>query len=135
MRLLLLCAAVLSLATSAFDADAAAKQASAFAPGVATYDDVVASLGPPSSETAAPDGSRSVIYVSVRSHVKAVTFVPIVGLFVGGAQSTTSTTNFTFGPDGRLLQSTNSASTIDCSTSVVLSVGGGCVKGGRGPAP
>ncbi len=96
MRLLLWCAAALSMATGAFAADVTAEQASAFRPGVATYEDVVASFGSPSTDTASSDGSRTIIYVSVRSHVKAVTLVPIIGLFVGGAKSTTTTVSFTF---------------------------------------
>jgi hypothetical protein len=135
MRLLLWCAAALSIATSAFAADVTAEQASAFRPGVATFEDVIASFGSPSTDTASSDGSRTIIYVSVRSHVKAVTLVPIIGLFVGGAKSSISTVSFTFGSDGRLLQSSSSAKTIDCSTSVVLSVGGGCVSGGPAPPP
>jgi hypothetical protein len=126
---------VLSLATSAFAADLTAYQASMFRPGVSTYEDVVGSLGTPSSATASSAGSRTITYVSVRSHVKAVTFIPIVGFFVGGATSSILTTSFVFGADGRLLRSSNSESTIDCLTTVVLSVGGGCVKDGASQPP
>jgi hypothetical protein len=135
MRFLLWCAVALSLATSALAADVTAEQVTAFRPGVSTYKDVVASFGSPSSENVLSDGSRTITYVSVRSHVRAVTLVPIIGLLIGGAKSTISTASFAFGSDGRLMQSSSSSKTADCSANVVLSVGGGCVKGGPAPAP
>jgi hypothetical protein len=119
-RSLLWCAVALSLATSALAADVTAEQVTALRPGVATYEDVVASFGSPSGETVLSDGSRTITYVSVQSHVRAVTLVPIIGLFIGGAKSTISTASFTFGSDGRLMRSSSSPKTVDCSASVAV---------------
>jgi hypothetical protein len=115
MRLLLCCVAVLLFATAASARDITLEQAAAFKPGVATYGEVVTALGEPSSETALSDGSRTLVYMSVRSHVKLATFVPVVGMFAGGARATTSMITFMFGPDGRLTQSSATTSHMDCS--------------------
>jgi hypothetical protein len=50
--------------------------------------------------------------------VKGSTFVPIVGLFAGGAKSSGATYVFVFGSDGKLMSSSSSGVNVDCSTSI-----------------
>jgi len=66
------------------------------------------------------DGTVTVRYSSVKTRVKGTTFIPIVGMFVGGAKGTSSVRSFTFGGDGRL----KSFATGDFQTK--CSVFGGC---------
>jgi hypothetical protein len=103
-----------------------------FKVGVATYDDVTAKFGKPSSVSMMSNGTRMIAYTAVNTHVKAATFVPIVGLFAGGATSQTSVVSFTFGPDG-LLQS-SSATNADANCSVGF-VSAGCQGGAAVPPP
>lgn len=78
-----------------------------FQEGVTTYKDVVGTYGLPQTDMTLPDGTRQIIYVHSDVQLKAATFVPLVGLFAGGADTTTNTTTFVFGPD-ELLQRSNS---------------------------
>src|ERR1700722_8009474 len=76
-----------------------------FKVGTATYADVTARLGRPSSFSVLSNGVRIAAYVGVKTRVKAASFIPIVGLFAGGATSDASVVTFTFGPDGLLQRS------------------------------
>jgi hypothetical protein len=96
-----------------------ADQVAQFKVGVATYEQVVATLGKPSSVTIDSDGIRIVTYSSIRTHPKAITFVPVVGLFAGGATGDISWAIFTFGQDGRLTRSTMTDANTDCTMRLV----------------
>lgn len=73
-----------------------------FRTGVDTLAVVTARLGRPNMTESNSDGTTTIRYSSVRTHVKGATFIPIVGLFAGGAKGHSSVRAFTFGPDGRL---------------------------------
>lgn len=92
------------------------EEASQFKIGVATFDEVTARLGQPQVVTTESDGDRTITYSSIHTSVKAATFVPIVGLFAGGAKAQTSTVTFAFGPDGLLKKSSIGNTTVACST-------------------
>jgi hypothetical protein len=100
--------------------------------GVATYGDVIAKLGKPSSVSVLSNGTRTVAYVGFKTHVKAASFIPIVGLFAGGATGDTSVVSFMFGPDGLLQASSATNADVDCSSSIVSA---GCQGGAAIPAP
>jgi hypothetical protein len=104
----------------------------ALKPGVATYPDVVAALGRPSSETFDSSGVRTIAYSTTRMHIKAATFIPYVGLFAGGATSDVSVVTLSFGADGRLLNYQSATSQTDCSSNVL---GAHCSGGGLPAAP
>jgi hypothetical protein len=91
------------------------EQAAQFKVGVATYDDVIAVLGKPQAVINDSSGNRTIVYTSYRSHVKAMTYVPIVGLFAGGAKADLTSVTFTFGPDGKLTQSSAGDTNVNCS--------------------
>ncbi|MDR3471600.1 MAG: hypothetical protein P4M09_07900 [Devosia sp.] len=90
-----------------------------FKVGVATPDDVIGKLGKPLSVMTTSDGSETLIYGSSHARPKAATFVPIVGMFAGGATGETTAITFVFGPDHLLKNATTNTSNIDCSMHVV----------------
>jgi hypothetical protein len=75
-----------------------------------TYGDVVGSLGQPTSSMVASTGNRTIMYVYAHAQVRAATFVPVVGMFAGGMDTTSTSASFTFDRDGVLIlhSSTNS---------------------------
>jgi hypothetical protein len=110
------------VALAAIAAPAAAKPkppspseaAEQFKPGQTTYDDVVAVLGRPASTTLDSTGSLIISYVSIKSHIKVASFIPVVGLFAGGAQGSTDIAVFVFGADHRLVRFSTTGSSVDC---------------------
>jgi hypothetical protein len=84
--------------------------------GVTTYAEVIAKFGHPAQSEVNSDGSRTLVYATTRTHLKMATFVPIVGLFAGGAKADVTTQRLDFGGDGKLVHVINSASHIDCGT-------------------
>jgi membrane-associated protease RseP (regulator of RpoE activity) len=121
----------LILATTVTAADIKPEQIAAFKPGVATYEDVTKALGPPMSTSVSSNGNKTIAYSSTHAHATAVTYVPIVGLFAGGAKGTSSSTVFVFGPDGRLVQASSTSANIDCSVNLLST---GC-NGGHATQP
>src|SRR6185295_3625413 len=87
-------------------------QSQQFKPGVTTEQDVVAVLGQPQTEMDAPDG-HWLIYTGMRARVKATSFIPLVGLFAGGAHSELDSVKFCFGSDGKLTHVDNSHYSAD----------------------
>jgi hypothetical protein len=90
-----------------------------FQVGVDTFATVTAKLGKPNSTSMISDGTKIIVYVSNHAHVKATTFIPVVGLFAGGAKGAMSIKSFTFGPDGLLKNFTSNDSNVNCNTSIV----------------
>jgi hypothetical protein len=106
-----------------------ADDAAQFKVGVATYANV-AKLGKPTSISSNSDGERIIIYATVNARPKAATFIPIVGMFAGGATGETYMATFVFGPDGLLKRSNTTTSNIDCSMHVFST---GCQGFGAAP--
>jgi hypothetical protein len=88
-------------------------QLTSFQTGVTTERDVRAALGPPQSVSTSTYGVRTIAYSGLRASPKAATFIPIVGLFAGGANVQASSAVFSFGPDGKLTQMTNSQTSAE----------------------
>lgn len=88
-----------------------AEKVAQFKPGVTTEADVVAALGQPSTVTSA-NGQRIITYSGAQAQARPASFIPIVGLFAGGADVRYSMTMFKFGADGKLIDTsqTNGAS-------------------------
>lgn len=88
-----------------------AEKVAQFKPGVTTEADVVAALGQPSSVTTT-NGTRILMYTGAQAQARPASFIPIVGLFAGGADVRYSMTMFKFGSDGKLVDTsqTNGAS-------------------------
>ena len=78
------------------------QQASQFQDGVTTRDQVVAKLGQPNQATQSSDGTRIDIYIHVSATADGASFIPVVGLLAGGANSKSNTATFTYDKDGVL---------------------------------
>ena len=134
----LVVAAAISFTSSACAArshDISPEQVAALKPGVATYDDVVKALGRPMSVSTSSDGSRIAVFGAVHASPKAASFIPVVGLFAGGATSSMAFSAFIFGPDGVLRQSNTTSATTDCSTHFVSVSCDSGASPGTGQAP
>ncbi len=77
-------------------------QVASFQKGRTTYSDVIAALGQPTSQSISADGNRQISYMYVEAKARPETFIPIVGAFVGGADSKTSFATFRFDEKGIL---------------------------------
>ncbi|WP_188446143.1 hypothetical protein [Sphingomonas psychrolutea] len=86
--------------------------------GVSRLSDVIAKLGKPNTVTTISDGSTVAAFVSMRTRVKGASFVPIVGMFAGGAKSKVSVKVFTFGSDGLLKSFSATDSANDCNVGI-----------------
>lgn len=78
------------------------QQAGQFQDGVTTRAQVIAKLGDPNQATIASDGTRTDIYMHVSARADGASFIPVVGLLAGGANSKTNTATFTYDKDGLL---------------------------------
>jgi len=91
--------------------------------GVDTLASVTAKLGKPNTRQLGADGVTTIAYISVHAHIKGASFIPIVGIFAGGAKARTATKTFVFGPDGLLKSYSSGDSQMDCGASPF---GAGC---------
>lgn len=80
------------------------EQVSGFTKGITTFDDVVRRLGQPNTTGTKSNGTRTAVYTYVHSQARPESFIPVVGAFVGGADSTVNTATFTFDLGGKLLE-------------------------------
>jgi hypothetical protein len=93
--------------------------AAPFTIGTTTYQTVIDQLGRPSATSALGDGTKVIVYMSSRTKVKGASYVPIVGLFAGGAKSRMVIRTFTFGPDGLLQNYSTTDASADCSAGLL----------------
>lgn len=91
-------------------------QTSGFAPGQTTRQEVLSKLGKPTMQTRLPDGTRLVQYAYAESSVRASTFIPIVGAFVGGADMNTSSVQIRFDAQDRLIDMSHSEGEMGSGT-------------------
>lgn len=68
--------------------------------GETTRDQVVNMLGSPELITRTGSGDTIFVYNYIRATAKPSTFIPYVGIFMGGANMQHQMTRVTFGPDG-----------------------------------
>ena len=59
--------------------------------GVTTEAEVIGALGQPMSVSYNSNNEKTLHYLHVKSQAKAISFVPIVGLFAGGADTESTT--------------------------------------------
>ena len=83
--------------------------------GTTTYDQVISQLGKPTTIETSADG-KTITYIATHTHIKAATYVPIVGLFAGGARAQSSSVKLVFGPDGVLSKTSTSQTDLNCRT-------------------
>jgi outer membrane protein assembly factor BamE (lipoprotein component of BamABCDE complex) len=90
-------------------------QIASFQKGKTTYAQVVQALGPPISVSTLSDGTRIIGYGYVHAEPRAASFIPVVGLFAGGADAQSQSVIFTFGPDGTLRDYSTTTSKVGSS--------------------
>jgi hypothetical protein len=110
----LVCTACASSGTAVSEATA-----SKFKEGVTTEADVLRVLGKPQNTMVMSNHHRILTYVGVSAHANAATYIPVVGLFAGGASGTNSTATFDFDPTGKLVTLTHSSGQTDVHTGLL----------------
>ena len=96
-----------------------ATQASQFKVGATTEQQVIAALGQPEQTATNTDGTKVDTYLHTSAHATAATYVPIVGLFAGGAKGTTRSVTFTFNAKGVLKSESSSSSQENVHTGLL----------------
>ena len=91
-------------------------QIASFRPGQTTKAQVLAALGQPTMQTRLGDGTSMLIYSHYEARVRPQTFIPIVGAFAGGSDSSSTTTTLRFDAFDRLIDSATSVSAFGTGT-------------------
>jgi outer membrane protein assembly factor BamE (lipoprotein component of BamABCDE complex) len=92
---------------------------SKFQPGKTTYLEVVKSLGAPTTSMLMPDGRRMILYTYAQVRMRAASFVPIVGMFAGGADSKSTNVSFNFDAQGVLINDSASQTQFGTGTGLI----------------
>lgn len=92
------------------------EQLSKFTKGSTTYNDVVTQLGQPNTISTKSNGTKVVLYTYMHSQARPESFIPLVGMFVGGADSKVNTAEFVFTQDNKLLEYSLSESNFGSGT-------------------
>ncbi len=94
------------------------EQALEFVRGSTTVRDVVAKLGQPTSRVTLANGESMLLYQYGEVQYRAATFVPIVGLFAGGADVRSNSVSFRFDAEGKLIDHTSAESQQGVGTGI-----------------
>lgn len=86
-----------------------AEAAMQFKEGTSTETQIVGRLGKPTTVTIS-NGLKFITYTGMQYQTKAATFIPIVGVFAGGADYTMSIATYQIGHDGILQKVTYTSS-------------------------
>lgn len=73
-----------------------------FEKGRTTYGQILTGLGIPTTNTLLPDGRRMLMYTWVDARARPQNFIPLIGPFVGGADSRSSSVIIWIARDGTL---------------------------------
>lgn len=91
-------------------------QTSAFEKGTTTRQEVIAKLGKPTMQTSMGDGTKLLHYTYAAATVRPSTFIPLVGAFVGGADSHSSVVAMRFNAQDQLIDITSTESNMGTGT-------------------
>ncbi len=81
--------------------------------GQTTEADLVQMFGPPNQRTVSSEGNTILMWMYHETRVKGASFIPIVGLFAGGADTKQQSLVVTLGPDGKVTQFQSSGGSSD----------------------
>lgn len=115
-RITIIGVCVLLYGCSAAGVEVKPSQVAQFKRGVTTEQDVAQALGQPTNLTVAADGGQIWIYSYASMQMRPTTFIPIVGLFAGGADTHQSMAMLRFGPDGKLIDYTSSSGGVGAAS-------------------
>ena len=74
-----------------------------FKQGETTRDEVVATLGAPTTTMRNADGTSTLLYTYAEYKTRPQSFIPYLGMFIGGADSRSTNVSLTFDQAGKLL--------------------------------
>lgn len=94
-------------------------QLAQFKDGTTTEAQIVAKLGPPNSASTSTDGSKTDIYVHIAASANAASYIPVVGLFAGGAKGTNDSVVFNFDSKGVLKSHSSSTGQMALNTGLL----------------
>ena len=105
MKIIYSMAVVLALAGCASAGVQVSREAATqFKEGVTTESEIRAKLGQPTSESVSSGDLHTLIYAGSQSSIKAATFIPLVGAFVGGADVHSTAAIYTINKDGVMIK-------------------------------
>lgn len=84
-----------------------------FQKGITTQQQVEKTLGAPQGRTSDSEGAHSISYIYTHAHAKGASYIPVVGLFAGGAKGQTNIVIFKFDSHDKLLDYTASSNDVD----------------------
>lgn len=90
-----------------------------FVKGKTTYSEVIQALGKPTNSTINSDGSKTLSYFYMQHQMNAASFIPYVGMFVGGAQSENTTVTLMFDSNSILTNYSASEGGADMGTGII----------------
>lgn len=100
-------------------------QLAGFEKGKTTYSQVVAQLGPPTSEQVSSEGGRTVSWTYVQIKTRPESFIPLVGPFIGGADMKSNMVTMLFDGRGVLQNFSSSSSQLGSGSGFASGVGAG----------
>jgi len=100
------------------------KRLAEFQKGKTTYAEVVQALGQPTSTVLDGNGSRMAIYSYAAYRTRPETFIPYIGVFVGGSDMNSSAVVFSFDQSGVLLSYASSQSQFGAGTGFAAGTAG-----------
>lgn len=80
--------------------------------GTTTYDQVVASLGKPTSVVSMPDGILAAHYIHTETSIRPESYVPVLGAFIGGVDTGMNMTTLYFDTNKVLIQAGSNESEL-----------------------
>lgn len=86
-----------------------------FEAGKATVADIMAKKGKPLYRVSQSDGTQIMAFARTHTAVKGASFIPVIGMFAGGAKTASSIDTYTFDRNGILTAATHTEMGIDCS--------------------
>lgn len=94
------------------------EQMSEFTPGETIKAEVVEKLGQPTSQTRLSDGTTVLTYTYAEYRTRPETFIPYVGMFVGGGDTRSNHVTLTFDSNDVLADYSSSSSELGTATGV-----------------
>jgi len=70
--------------------------------GVTTKEEVIALMGKPAIHTLNGDGKEIMMYTHIKANTRASSFIPVVGLFVSGADMKQQSLQILIGKEGKV---------------------------------
>ena len=89
-----------------------------FQKGRTTEAEVIAALGTPTNSEQNDDGTNVIRYVYSSTQARPETFIPIVGAFVGGADTEQTVASFAFDQNNVLIRSSHSQGGLGVGTNL-----------------